>query len=341
MDSGPCRGSSCGGRSVSGVPGAFRFPADRYSFLRDTDDKGSNEPQVASSALSRFHALRAVLELLEDFSVLSDILSLVVKSGPSSVLGSVADTLLLHRDIFAALGTLQQSFASLLERYQVLKARKLADKIFARAMAECASVLPGAQMTVRQLWADFRELERGSAAAAYSPVSDDMPDDSHLSDLEFFDDIERLLSSGTSVDPPTLARLFQKIVTRIQASWDSREAKSINFGLLLLKLRLLNASYFDKSMENWVHGALRMYQSPRLFQELSSMVVAGCLSFKTVVLASAKILDATSEGHTGSAEVALAIGVFEFVAIGSETTQHCSDQVRDIDPSLLAALTMA
>lgn len=275
----------------------------------------------------QFLTLRDVLELLQDFPILGDILSLATKSGNANILSSVADTLNFHHDIFATLDITRSCFDALLKRYHSLKAQKTTDPKLIRSLVELASRISNVQDTARYLRLDLYDQEHPSAVAAYSPVSDDMPGVANLTDAEFHDDVDRLLSSGTSIDSQTLTSLFHKIVTRVENSCSQPSGKSMSFGDLLVKLRALDTRNFDKLMSDWTCGALQTQCSPRLFQELSSMVLKGAISFHTIVSSSAKILDAVPEQQVDITEAALAIGIFNSLGPEYNPERHVLSEV--------------
>ena len=312
--------------------------ADIHSFPHDARRNGIEDDVRMTAALDSFHAVRDILVLLQDFSVLANVLDVVAGSSPPGVLCSIADTLTCHHDIFAIEGTLEKSLETLVERYDRLKAAKRTDKRLARAMIECFSALRTPHPSLSQLRLDLHELEHRSTAAAYSPISDDAPGNFHLTDAEFCDEIERLLSSGTSIDPRTLARLFTRIVSRIQSFWDDRETSHPDFSNLLTQLRVLSPSSFDSLMHDWTGKAMWAYGSHKLFQDLSRMILAGCLSFETVVRTTVEILSPDHEGR-GRQDADLAFGTFDLIAGDVEETYGCADQVRDIvslPPRLIA-----
>ncbi len=257
---------------------------------------------------------------------MGEAIKLYLQSKDTTLLASIADTLHYHQGVFATLGVLQSSFDALLGQYKVLKAGKRLEKTLIYALADLASSLPKAQVVTRQLCADLYEYEHRAAVAAFSPVSDDTPDANNLTDPEFYDDVERMLSSGSTIDLQTLSRLFKKIIARIESTWEDNTAKVVNFGNLLVKLRTLHVKGFDELMKGWIVETLQTRSSLGSLDRLRPLVVNGSLPLRTVVTCSMRILDAEQTSPDKN-QAALAVALLEFLSSDDASAELSMDQV--------------
>lgn len=241
------------------------------------------------------------------------------------VLSSLADTLNYHGTIFEAMGILQISFETLLQRYQSLRALKVIDSSLLRSLADLAVRLPRAQHIGRHLNSELNGNIYKGSLAAFSPVSNPTTEVSHSADSEFHDEVERLLSSGSSIDKPVFIRLFKNIMTRIEDVSDKQLPGESNFNLnnLLVKLRFLDTRGFDELLGSWISQTLKSKHSMTFFQLLASLVVAGCLSFSSVTACSAKFLESQAEGSMTLVQASIAVGTLQLITPASS---HIIDQ---------------
>ena len=277
--------------------------------------------------LHQFNLIKSILEHMQDFSILADVMLLISRSDDVIILSAVADTLSYHCMVFGAIGALQRCFERLLERYQSLKGRKLADNLLLRALADLASQLPSAQTIASQLQSELLQSSLRSAVAAYSPVSDQNAEVSQSADSDFSEDIERLLSSGSSIDKHTLARLFGRITSRMEGSWESSASEALSLGNLLAQLRSFDVKVFDELMSIWIDDAVQSKHSAKFFDALPSMITAGCLDLSSVTACSAKNLGSITEDILGSAQVDLAIKTLRLFASTKFLSPHMVNQV--------------
>ena len=279
----------------------------------------------------QFQVLRNILERVQSYTVLADVVKVFLSFEHPPLLVSITDTLHHHLEIFTILGVSQHCYEVLLERYKLLRAHKRLEGPFIYALAELALKIPGAQAVGRQLCSDLYEHEHRAAVAAYSPVADDTQDDLNQSDPEFFHDVERLLSSGSTIDPTTLARLFHKIILRIESSWERVLAEEIDFCNLMVKLRTLEAKGFGELMHCWVSEVLKTRSSSTVLPHLCPLVASGSLPLTTVVSCSADVLQNLhdTEQHKGRA---IALDTLDFLTSDNVPSPRCSEQVGGVAP---------
>ncbi|KAF4624814.1 hypothetical protein G7Y89_g13353 [Cudoniella acicularis] len=248
------------------------------------DDWDTTPMKAGTSAItaSDFHFVRLYLELIEDYSMLADVLKITTSSNDPEVLASCADTLNLHLDTFAAIGALHSLFEILLARL-----RALADdqdsipRIFLVSLLDLATRIPEQKTLAQQLSQELAMSDRKNAADACSPVSDHIAITQTSED--FTEEIEKILASGNSMDQATLDRLFQRVVIQVESSSGKHPEQQRDLGLLLTKLHPFDAQHFDVLMSAWVGRFLRMSNRPSMIRVFGPLISFGCLSLSVLV----------------------------------------------------------
>jgi mediator of RNA polymerase II transcription subunit 12, fungi type len=249
------------------------------------------EVGISAITAEQFSIIRHILEDFEDFSILADVLKMASSSDNSTVLASVADTVNYHLETLTAIGAANECFEVLLERHRSLKVRRAAEKFLLMSLFNLASAIPRGGESMQHLAGELAKCDQRTAVAACSPVSDHMTDVLQSTDADFNEDIERLLSSGTSMDKHTLARLFETVMSRMESAWGDSEPQLLSFGLLLARLRTFDERNFDELMSKWVSRLLLTTSRPTLSQTLLPLVNSGCVALSTAVSRSADLLD--------------------------------------------------
>ncbi|KAE8440774.1 hypothetical protein EG329_006591 [Mollisiaceae sp. DMI_Dod_QoI] len=251
--------------------------------LDDWDDSPMKKGTSAITA-SDFNTIRQYLELIDDYSMLADVMMIVASSNDADVLASCADTLDLHLQTFAAIGALKGLFDTLISRLRTLSEET--DPIprgFLVSLSGLAARLPEQEITAQQLAQELLRSDRKTAADACSPVSDHMAI-VETAEVDFTDEIEKVLASGNSMDQGILERLFQRIILRSEESWDKSPEQQRSCGLLLTRLRTFDSKYFDMLMTTWVTRLFRTKICPSFTNVLCPLISFGCLVLRDVCL---------------------------------------------------------
>ena len=139
--------------------------------------------------------------------------------------------------------------------------------------------------------------------------------------------MEKALSSGTSIDKPTLTRLFEALSCRIEESWQESKPSNPDTMLLLAKLR---TSESDELLSAWLSKVLGMARRPLLVVVLPPLVEAGCVDIGQVIQSAKEFL-----AHSADDPLPLIVEVLEFLAaVGSAGSNPVS-----LFPSTFAPLT--
>lgn len=251
--------------------------------LHDWDDSPMKGGTSAISS-SEFSTIRRYLESIDDFSMLADIVKIVTSSNDPEVLASCADTLDLHIETFSAIGALKGLFDILMGRLRALTAdADFVPRVFLVSLSGLASRIPEQKLVAQQLAKELALSDRKTAADACSPVSDHMAI-VETAEADFTDEIEKVLASGNSMDTATLERLFQRIILRLEASWEKLPEQQRSFDLLLIRLRTFDIQHFDVLMAEWVKRVLQLQNRPSMMQIFGLLTSFGCVSLQNIIL---------------------------------------------------------
>jgi mediator of RNA polymerase II transcription subunit 12, fungi type len=248
----------------------------------DVDTKEGKE--IFDPPQARFLAVRAILEAAEDYTMLAEILKVVTGVSNFEVLGSCADTVNFHISTCSAIGVARGIFDTLLGR---LRPAAEVDRVGARpllaSLASLAPRLPGLEDLASQLHKELVRNDRSTAVDACSPVSDNMAVRLQETEGELREDIEKLLSSGTSLDKHTMERLFGTVVSGLQGSWSKPDDTQRAYSALLTRLRLFDPQHFDMIMTKWLARVRVSTDRPSILQIFPVMVCLDCLSVSTIL----------------------------------------------------------
>lgn len=250
--------------------------------LKDWDDSPTKQGTSAITAFE-FNIIRQQLEVLEDYSLLADVLKIVTSSNDVGVLASCADTLNLHSDIFAAIGALNDLFDVLMARLRLSGEDDVLPRALLVALSDLAGKIPEQKMIAQQLTSELARSDRKTAADACSPVSDHTAGLTQTAEADFTDEIEKVLASGNSMDQATLERLFHRIALRLESSWQKSPDQHRSCDLLLTRLRTFDTQQFDILMSAWVNRFFQIQNRPTIVQVLGPLISLGCLDLREVI----------------------------------------------------------
>lgn len=245
--------------------------------------------------LDQLAGLRGILETLEDFAILADVLKIVSECEDVPLLTYICDTVNYHLTTFAAVGALQDLFHALLQQYGHVCKGTPADQTLVESLIDLGRCLPSRAKEVRHLRAQVQPFRQKATAPACSPVSDHMAEVLQSTETRFFDEVEQVLASGTSMDEQSMKQLFDSIVKHAECAWIDPHQSDMMFLVLLSRLRSFNPDMFDSLIRSWINSILR---SPTTFDipaVLPPVIFSGCVTLKKVVsIAQEAIYDTVS-----------------------------------------------
>jgi mediator of RNA polymerase II transcription subunit 12 len=297
-------------RSTKSEIGLWLRQKVRLQILRPTIpplggwEKSRMRGGASAITVSDLSLVRHYLEKMEDYSMLADVLKIVARSNNPDILASCANTLDLHLDTFAAIGALKGLFDILVGRLRSLNNESGSlPRVFLVSLSDLAARMPEQKRIAQKLAQELALRDRKTAADACSPVSDHMAL-VQTAEANFTDEIEKVLASGSSMDQPTLERLFQRISLRLEDSWTKSPEQHRSCGLLLTRLRTFDAQQFDLLMAGWVNRFMQMPDRPSMIDVLGPLISFGCLTLSHVVANGGVVFETLDTGNPAKAGVA-------------------------------------
>ncbi|KAI1494580.1 transcription mediator subunit Med12 [Biscogniauxia mediterranea] len=225
-----------------------------------------------------FETVRTLLEAAQDFTMLENTLQIVAQSSNAEILAYCTDTINLHLPVFAAIGSAKTLFQALYDRLKVISEEQgIGARPLLASLTHLASRLPGFEQKAAQLQNDLIRADRSSAVDASSPLSDNMATQLQDADAELSEQIEKL-ASYTSADRPTMERLFQAIIIRLESCWGKADERQRACCLLLSRLRVFDTQHFDTLMRGWILRIRKLTKRPPISSIFPLLISSGCLS---------------------------------------------------------------
>jgi mediator of RNA polymerase II transcription subunit 12 len=289
---------------------------------------GDLKQQVGwTSVLRTFLFVRNILECLEDVAILADVVGICFASGNTDTLSSLVDTLHYHHRCLAAIGAFKPLLEQVIERYQSLRNEAPLERSFVHSLLDLCTATQADENLLQQLVYDLGNCEQRNTIAMCSPASDNAADILTSSSMDSDDEIERILSSGTTMDEQSLARVFKRLVARLEEGCDT-PTKPLLCGKWFSRLRSFDESTFDGVTREWLSSTTFM-SNPRLYsQVLPTLIGSECLSFNIF----AQIVDDCKhllDINDYAARVALELGILEALLLPVSSQSPAAITVSD------------
>ncbi|KAF4442539.1 hypothetical protein F53441_11716 [Fusarium austroafricanum] len=236
-----------------------------------------------SLSLTMYTAVRAIMETAEDYAMMSDILGACSKTADPDVLAAVADTVHSNLQIFSALGSADDLFNSLIERLKTMNEEQgIVPRALLAALSSLAQRMAGHEGIAVQLRQELAQSDRNNAIDACSPVSDVVAAPQHA-ESNVAEEVEKTLSSGTRLDPPTMNKLFRMIIPAIERGWEKEDDTRRVFATLLARIRVFDAHHFDKLMTDWTSHTRSIPSRSSLTTLFPLLISTGCLTMPIIM----------------------------------------------------------
>ncbi|GAW15462.1 hypothetical protein ANO14919_048720 [Xylariales sp. No.14919] len=230
-----------------------------------------------------FDIVRLLLEAAQDFSMLDATLGYMAHSSDVETLSYCVNTLSLHLPVFFAIGSAKTLFHSFYDRLKTISGEQgLGARPLLASLADLAPRLPGLESMASQLRKELLSADRSNAVDASSPLSDNMATQLQDDETELGEQIEKL-ANYTSADKHTMERLFHTIVSKLSVCWAKGDERQRPYSILLSRLRVFDAQYFDTLMKDWVQHIRKLTKRAPIAQMYPLLVSSGCLSLTTLL----------------------------------------------------------
>lgn len=311
---------------------------------------------LKSLATQEFVLARYILESLDEHVILSEVLLHAMTSTDVQLLASCCDTVLLHMELFSALHILERLVELLFRRLRfpqdtssvnnMLLMQSLQDLSFelARSTILCAHLLP-----------DIKTHDSSMCFAARSPVSDHMVP--VVTGIDFVDEMEAVLGTGTTIDVALGSRLFHQIISQPRHDLSTVVRKYACHEVLLLRLKMLDPSNFDKLISAWLVDLFKRVERPESADYLCRLVCYHCLDIKRVLAVFMDHRHPDTAGNpmgywvgleifqllfgTEIGQLSNVVETYRFLAKRSRAYQHCQKDVLVVLRSIMMDLNFA
>jgi mediator of RNA polymerase II transcription subunit 12 len=270
-----------------------------------TKDPSVEETAAVSLLTSLdFHNVRSYLERFGDLAILADIINIATSSLDPSVLASAADTINYNSKTFRAIGAFDPLFNRVATRYVALRTIRFPDRELLLSLANLSRTAQAEGQLPQIISYDLSQLSQKNSLAACSPASDNMGEVMQTS-LFSDDEIERILSSGTSMDQQMMARVLRKIVGNLEEHLAKGSLDLHPHHAWFHRLRSFDEPAFDVVVNEWLILSLMAQRSESLRVALPTLVGSGCMALPafldTIRACVAKFKSNPSEGGFQSA----------------------------------------
>ena len=229
-----------------------------------------------------FHVVRSHIETFNDLAILADVIGVVSTSLDSAVLTSAADTLHYHHQAFNAIGAFGPLFGKIAMRYAAIRTVRFPEREMIISLTDLARIAHADPQLVQLLVYDLSRYEQKNSLAACSPASDNMADFGLDTAMTAEEEIDRILSSGTSMDRQIMSRVFIKVVQNLEEQINKSSYQFENHPIWLYRLRSFDESTFEVILTEWLISMLLSHQVQLLAAALPPLVSSGCMSLAKV-----------------------------------------------------------
>lgn len=243
-----------------------------------TKDSSAEETAAVSLLTAlEFHIVRSYLERFGDLAILADIVGIATSSLNSSVLASTADTINYHAKAFRAIGAFDPLFARVTARYVALRTIRFPDRELLLSLANLARTAQTDGQLPQLLSYDLSQLTQRNSLVACSPASDNMGEVMQTGSSSD-DEIERILSSGTSMDQQMMGRVLRKIVSNLEEQSGKGSVHVSSHHGWFHRLRCFDEPTFDMVVNEWLASSLVTQRTDSLRAALPTLAGSGCVA---------------------------------------------------------------
>lgn len=228
-----------------------------------------HSPPYGSHDGAEFRIFLEVLEVVEDFTTLADVLAHYSNSQDPGLLAEVTITIRHYQDIFEAIGIAHELFVRLFRQHVLLHSQPTVIS-FIKALIDLGENLPNCFNETRTLQIYLQQSDSKLSITACSPISEHMTEALRANDSEtvsaYTDEVEQLLSSGSSMDKHLLTHVFQSIWKRFEATLIDPVPSGFAMASLIKRLASFDASTVHELTILSVERMLALPSRPTLVQ---------------------------------------------------------------------------
>lgn len=182
-----------------------------------------------------------------------------------------------HLKTFRAIGAFDSLFGRVVTRYASIRTIRFPERELLLSLTNLTRTLQLDGQLLQLLNFDLSRLDQKNSMAACSPASDNMGEVMYNISSNAEDEIERILSSGNSMDQQVMARVLRKITGSLQDCVSKGLLHSDSYSSWFYRLRSFDDSTFDVVLNEWMNSCLVNHQVEVLFLALPTLVGSGCM----------------------------------------------------------------
>ncbi|THW65223.1 hypothetical protein D6D19_09354 [Aureobasidium pullulans] len=224
--------------------------------------------------LAAFCLVRHTLEQFEDFPSLAKVIAAASNGSNPQILAATADTVNLNIEIFATMGFLPALVSQIYQQQRRLRSRQPLDRTFLLSLSGLVRRVPAGAMYGKTIDSELAMCEIQSSTVACSPASDSMAI-SHSGSLESDNDIDRVLTSGNTMDEQLMMRMFTTVADRSVKMGSQGLSRASTW---FAQLRSFDQTTFEQLVQRLV---VRMAETVAPYEAVESVVTSlvgsGCL----------------------------------------------------------------
>lgn len=243
---------------------------------------------------SDFNIIRTYIEKFDDLSILADIIGLATFSYDSHVLSASADALCYHYKVFKAIGAFDSLFDGIASRYINMRTMRLPERGFLLSFGALSRLGHVDGHTMQLLDYDLSRYDQKNSIAACSPASDTIAES--IGNMDPADEIERILSSGSSMDPQTMSRVFAKVVSYLERGGKGSQSND-NISSWFYRLRSFDEHAFHTIVTSWIGSIMMSHQPHLLSTALPLLVCSGCLTLSGLLATIQECVRRSQQSH--------------------------------------------
>jgi mediator of RNA polymerase II transcription subunit 12 len=232
---------------------------------------------VCMIAPDEFHVVRSYLEECGDLAILADVIGVAATSLNGTVLASVADTLHYNHYAFCAIGAFEPLFGKIAMRYAAIRTTRFPERDLLLSLTDLSRTARAEGHLMQALAYDLSRHDQKNSLAACSPVSDTMTETIHSMATDTEGEIDRILSSGTSMDHQIMMRVFSKVLVNLEEQTNKGTKPSGYHTVWFYRLRSFDENAFDVILKDWLQSMLLNHRTKLCHAAFPPLVASGCM----------------------------------------------------------------
>ncbi|KAI9669131.1 MAG: RNA polymerase II mediator complex subunit [Alyxoria varia] len=272
-----------------------------WSFVDGESTQDSERDSTAPTTSSQISTLLYIYESLDDYEALSALMLSTLQIAQFDLLLMIIDTTTLHLQVFKCLGVLEALQNSCVERYRGLRRLYPAQKSLIHSLHALIGCKRDDQNLSKYLQAELTSCEQTCAAAACTPASEGILNESQGTPAEKDDEFERILANGASMDGPMISKIFEASTERILGT--AREKDNTDSitqqSSFLSRLQIYDEARFELLIVSWIERVAASKQSSDLLSIAPFLAGSDCIDLFQLITHAKKLFTSNRSSSQG------------------------------------------